>query len=393
MAGRRISLALGLALFVLLTIVGIALAQGGQLGGKLLTGSEVTIPAGETIDHDVYAFAGSVVINGTVNGDVVATGGNIDLNGPVNGDVLAAGGRINVNGAVAGDVRAAGGQISIGGNVTEDVTAAGGQVTVSSSIGQDLIASSGQLTLSGTVAGSAVGTVGAYTKTGSVGGTDSITVTGNQATFTPAPSNPVVDAIRHFVVVLVVAFVALLIAPRLMRNAEAEVRERPLPSAGWGVVAFFGYFVLIIVLAILMVLLAIVFGALGFGELVGVDIFGGLVLILAITFAFIVAVAFLADAIVGLALARLVVARSGRSGSATAFSTGADRWTDLAWLAVGTAIVVVLSSLPVVGGFVKLVVVLLGLGALWLAWRQWRSSGVAIAPSETVPPPAPTPAG
>jgi hypothetical protein len=222
-------------------------------------------------------------------------------------------------------------------------------------------------------------------------------VTGNQAgTVGQLTSNPVLDAIRHFIVVILIAFIALLLAPQAMRAAEAWVRERPLPSAGWGALAFIGYFVLVTVLLIVMVLLAILFGLLGFGTVVAIDVFGGLVLIAGVTLAFIVVVAFLADAIVGLALARLIVGWSGRGRPVGAggpdssttgrpeprFGAGADRWSELGWLAVGVAIVVVLSSLPIIGGIVKLAVVLLALGALWLAWRGWRSPSVAGVASQ-----------
>jgi hypothetical protein len=400
MTRRRLAFALAFAVVLLVSTIGVVLAQGGQLNGKLYAGDDVTIPAGETVDHDVYAFGRSVVVNGTVNGDIVASGGTIDVNGPVTGDVLAAGGRITVNGPVTGDVRAAGGQISVGGNVTEDVMTAGGQVTIGGSVGQDLIASSGQLTVSGAVAGSAVGSVGTYSKTGTIGGTDSIAVTGNQpSTIAREPSNPVIDAIRHFIVVLLVAFVALLLAPRMIRAAEAWVREQPLPSAGWGIVAFCGYFVLVLLVVLVMILAAILFGLLGFGTVVAIDVFGGLVLIAGLTLAFVVVVAFLADAIVGLALARLVVARTGRGGPG-AWATGApgadmssaDRWSELGWLAVGVAVVVVLSSLPIIGGIFKLAVVVLALGALWLAWRRARSVGSAgsVGSVESMPPAEPS---
>jgi hypothetical protein len=44
-------------------------------------------------------------------------------------------------------------------------------------------------------------------------------------------------------------------------------------------------------------------------------------------------------------------------------------------LALGAAIIVVLSSLPVIGWLVKLVVVVLGVGAvLWAVWRRWQSA-------------------
>jgi cytoskeletal protein CcmA (bactofilin family) len=385
---RTAALGFGLAGLLLMLTIGIVLAQGSQLNGKLLTGSDVTIPAGETVDHDIYAFAGTITSNGTINGDIVAAGGNIDLNGPVMGDVLATGGRISINGPVSGDIRAAGGQVTIAGDVAEDVLVTGGQVTIGSRVGQDLIVSGGQLNLTGSVTGSAVGTVGAYTKSGSIAGTDSIAVTGNQSSAFANPSNPVLDAIRQFIVVLLVAVLALWLVPRAFGVAETQVRARPLPSFGWGIGAVIGYVVLIVVICVVAVLLAIVLGLLGFGALVGIDVFGAFVLVSGITLAFIVAAAFLADAIVGLALARAFAARSGRPAVVPggASMPGRDRWSDVGLLAIGVAIVVVLTSLPIIGSWLKVVVVLLGLGAIWLAWRRSRPTTPVGMPPE---PPSP----
>jgi hypothetical protein len=382
---RLFIVAPALAALLMVLSIGVVLAQGGLLGGKVLTGSEVTIPSGETVDHDVYVFGGTLTSNGTINGDIVAAGGNIDINGPVKGDVLAAGGRITISGPVSGDVRAAGGQVTIVGDIAEDLLATGGQVTLNGHVGQDLIISTGQFTLTGSVAGSAIGTAGSISKSGSIGGTDSITVTGDQGqSFARAPSNPVLDAIRQFLAVLLVAALAMWLAPRLFTRAETEVRERPVPSFGWGIVACIGYIVAVVVIAIVMVLLALILGALGFDGLVGIDIFGGLVVIGAITLAFIVAAAFLVDAIIGLALARLIAGRSDRVAAAAQRSSAfvQPRWADFGLLVVGVAVVVVLTSLPIVGGWVKLVVILLGLGALWLARRGTR----VVVTTPPVPP-------
>jgi hypothetical protein len=386
---RLVALALGLAGLLVVLTMGVVLAQGGQLGGKLLTGSDVTIPAGETVDHDIYVFGGTLTSNGTINGDIVAAGGNIDVNGPVTGDVLAAGGRISISGPVSGDVRAAGGQVTIAGDVTEDVLVTGGQVTIFSRVGQDLIVSSGQFTLTGSVTGSAIGSVGSYTKSGSIGGSDSIAVTGNQATAFAPQSNPVLDAIRQFIAVLLVAVLALWLVPRAFGVAEAEVRERPLPSFGWGIGAVIGYVVLVVVICVVVVLLAVVLGLLGFGTLVGIDLFGGFVLVSGVTLAFVIAAAFLADAIVGLALARAFAELAGRPAAAPSVATMVrrDRASDLGLLAAAVAIVVVLTSLPILGSWLKVVVVLLGLGALWLAWRRSRMAAPTEMPREPVPPP------
>jgi hypothetical protein len=386
---RLFVVALGLAVLLALLTMGTVLGQGDLLGGKVLTGSDVTIPAGETVDHDIYVFGGSLTSSGTINGDVIAIGGTIDVNGPVKGDVLAAGGRISINGPISGDVRVAGGQVSVSGDVTEDVLAAGGTVALNGRIGQDLIVSGGQLTLTGSVAGSAIGNAGTYSKTGTIAGTDSITITGNRAaTVTRAPANPVLDAIRQFIVVLLVALLGLYLAPRVFGAAEAQVRRRPLPSCGWGLAAVVAYIVLIVVIFVLMILLAIAFGSLGFDSLVGIDIVGGIVLVLGATLAFLVAAGFVAQAIVGLALARLVAGETSR----TVFPHGTrmlaiDRWPDLGLLAAAVAVVVILTALPVVGGLATFVVALLGLGALWVASGRWRPGTFATPPPQ-LPPPA-----
>jgi hypothetical protein len=384
---------------VLLTplTIGVVLAQGSSLlGGKLLTGSDVTIAAGQTVDHDIYVFSGTLTSNGTIDGDVVAFGGSVFVNGPVKGDILAAGGQVFVGGAVTGDVRAAGGQVTITDDVTEDVLVAGGQVALGGRVGQDLLVSSGRLTLTGSVAGSAIGNVGAYTKSGSVAGTDSITITSNQsAPLGPPRSNPVLDALRHLLTVLVVALLALWLAPQALDAAEAQVRERPVHAFAWGIGVLTGYVVVVIVIAVLVILLAIALGLLGFDALLGIDLFGGFIAISAITLVFVVAAAFVADLIVGLALARAVARQAGRSAGTSSASPSQerDRWSDLGPIAGGVVAVVIVTSLPIIGPLAKFLVVLFGLGALALAWRGSRLISPATPLPASAPPPGPATTG
>jgi peptidoglycan/LPS O-acetylase OafA/YrhL len=65
----------------------------------------------------------------------------------------------------------------------------------------------------------------------------------------------------------------------------------------------------------------------------------------------------------------------------------ASRWRELAVLAVGAAVVVLVSSLPIVGPWVKLVVILLGLGAVLIAGRRPRGTDAVIASGGFVQPP------
>jgi hypothetical protein len=83
-------------------------AQETELGGKLRSGDQVVVPAGETIEGDLYASGGLVRVEGRVEGDLLAAAGQ-QVAGQVTGDVMAAGGSIDVSGRVGGDVRAAGG--------------------------------------------------------------------------------------------------------------------------------------------------------------------------------------------------------------------------------------------------------------------------------------------
>jgi hypothetical protein len=137
-----------------------------------------------------------------------------------------------------------------------------------------------------------------------------------------------------------------------------------------------GYVVAIVAIVVVMVLAAIVLAALGFYALLTLELLAGFVAFAGITLAFFLAAAFLADALVGLALARFVLARTG-SATAAGPTTMRRPWADLGLLAVGAAVVVILTSLPVFGWVVGLVVAALGLGALWLAWRSGRVAAPA----------------
>jgi len=382
--GNRLLKAIVASVVLLAILTGVAVAQGA-LSDKLRTGNTVTVATGETVSNDLYAFAGTVRVDGTVDGDLVASGGLVEVNGSVTGDVLAAGGSVTISGTVGGDARIAGGTLSIGGAVKEDVLATGGQLTVTSSgtIGEDLIAASGQLTIDGAVTGNVLARAGTYTKAGTIGGTEDVTITGRDETVQPGGPGPAptverqaIDAIRHFLVVVLVGALLIWFAPRAYAAMKTALRERPLPSAGWGVVAIIGFIVLLIVVLIAMILLAIVFGLLGFSDLIGIDILAGTVAILGASLAFAVVAGYLADALVGVVLAGLVIR-----------GENASRWRELAVLAGGAAVVVLLSSLPVVGPWVKLVVILLGLGAALTTWMRRRRTDTVAAPGGLVPPP------
>jgi hypothetical protein len=365
--------ALAAAALILVLATSLVLGKGQLLGGKLRTGDNVTVPADESWDGDLYLLGGRVTVAGSVDGDLTVLGGQVDVTGTVTGDVLAAGGNVSIGGVVRGDVRLAGGQINVGGTVAEDVAATGGQVTVPAGgdIGGDLIVAGGEVTMAGSVGGSVEGSAGSYSAGGSVGGTEHVVVAPNQPV-RAAAAEPLLDGLRHFVVVFLFGALLLWLLPRGMAAAGRVLRERPWRALGGGALACVGYIAFLIAAIIAMVLVAILFGLLQVGSLVAIDLIGGLLAIGVVTFLSVLAVAFGADALVGLTVARWAASRTATGMNAE------SRWQELGLLGAGAAGVVIVTSIPIVGGWLKLAVVLFGLGAFAVAWwHGWRSRRAA----------------
>ena len=116
-----------------------------------------------------------------------------------------------------------------------------------------------------------------------------------------------------------------------------------------------------------MLLVGLIFGRLDFAGLVAVDIVGALLAAFSLTFGLVVFSAFIADAIVGLAIGRLIAISDG------------SRWADAIRLAIGSALVVIVTSFPDVGGIVKLLVILIALGAVTnVIWTSRQRPPIAL---------------
>ena len=350
---RRLTVAPVIVGLIVVVGASVALAQEMELGGKLRAGSQVVIPAEETIDSDLYASGGLVRVEGTVDGDLIVTGGQVRLTGEVTGDLIASGGMVDVSGQVEGDVRAAGGQLTVSGTIGEDLFVAGGQVTLSSSgeVGEDLVFAAGQMTLDGSVTGDVMGSTGNYQRGGTVGGEENVTVSEDEE---PTVGDRSLDAVQRFVSILVVAGLALWLAPRLIEAPAQTLRNRPLASLGVGLLGLVGFIVLVVAVILVAVLLAIVFGLLGLDGLVGTVILTLFAVLVVLGLLFFLTVVFGAPAGVGLSLGSLVMGSPAR------------RWLALI---LGVLVVVILTSLPWIGGWLGLVVLVFGLGAIILALR------------------------
>ena len=344
-------------LAVALALSPAAAAQQSELGGKVRSGREVTVPATETVQGDLVASGGTVRIDGRVDGDLVASGGQVIVDGTVTGDVLAAAGTTTISGQVDGDARVASGQARIEGRIGEDLLLGAGQATVASEtqIGGDLIFAAGRMQLDGTVTGNVLGSTGNYSQSGSVGGSERVNIDQPEAEQEPTLADRAVDAVRRYVSILVVGALLLWLLPRLLRGAADGTRGRPLVSFGVGILGFIGTIVALVLVILVTVLVAVVLGLLGLGSLTGLTVFGGLLVTAGVVFLLVLVVAFAAQATVGLALGRLLL-------------PGLDRsfLSRFGALALGVLVVVLVAAIPVVGGVLEALLVLLGLGGLLL---------------------------
>ncbi|HYL41139.1 MAG TPA: hypothetical protein VET90_07515, partial [Candidatus Binatus sp.] len=285
-----------------------------------------------------------------------------------------------------------GGKVTIGGTTAHDVAVGAGTLDVGGGVGGDLLFGAGQTTVTGSITGSIDGSATSYTRTGTLGGTEQVEVRPSSYQG-PVPTitytrDPVLDAIRHFVTVMVFAALALWLVPRGLRATEETVRRRPVIALGGGLLTLALAIVALLVVLIVMGILAVVFAAATLGGLAVLDVALGLLAFFGLLLAVIVAAAWYSVAVVGLGVARAVWPRlmpSGVSavpaaaGTPGPVSTPPSRLEELGLLAVGAAVLVILTSLPVVGPLVEMIVVLLGLGAiglvLWESWQRRRHGG------------------
>ncbi|MBM3136819.1 MAG: polymer-forming cytoskeletal protein [Chloroflexi bacterium] len=150
------------------------------------------IPAGETIDDDVFIGGENVVVDGTVNGMLFAGGTTITINGYVSGDALLMGETILISesAVIDGNLFIMGGDLVVNGTVTGSVFGGAADMNVGptavvgcnlyyggfgvtlskgSSIGKDLYAAGYQAVLSGDISRDLAFTGAAVELDGSVG--------------------------------------------------------------------------------------------------------------------------------------------------------------------------------------------------------------------------------
>lgn len=367
-------------LVLLAALPGLVLADGRA-------GSQLTIT--EPVAEDLYATAGTLVLDTTVAGDAVLAAGTLTLAGDVASDALLAGGTVDIDGVVGDDLRAAGGTVNLRGLVTDQAIVAGGAVTFTadSAVGGRAWIAGNAVDVQGQVAGDLRVTGARVSIAGSIGGNAEVTgsdvriepgafiagdlvirgtaepviaedarILGDVVTVPDGADAAAAEAAPGIAGRLLLALAVFLAAaalwrlfPALVERAGGELRAAPGRTLLGGVLALAGSPVLILVL---------------FGTVVG----WLLALVLVAAFALAVAAAGL------LALAAIAGLVAGRAGAAPGWGR---RLTLLALVSAGA---VLLQAVPGLGGLVTVALWVAGLGMLVRALQGRPAAGLPAAP-------------
>ena len=164
---------------VSVTVLGcIAFAAQTVAAADLRTGTSdqyqngmLIVPPSDQV-RNLYAAAPQVLISASSQKDTSAVGAVVEVDGSTADDLTVAGGTVSVRGNVGGSARIIGGTVTVDGKIVDDLAVAGGNVTVSpsASVGGDLIIAGGTVIVSGPVARNIRVAAGTLILNGTVGG-------------------------------------------------------------------------------------------------------------------------------------------------------------------------------------------------------------------------------
>lgn len=349
----------GVLLVVLLVLGSVPGVAAAQADSVTRTGGTVTVAEGETIEGNLVATGGTVVIDGRVTGDATVTAGTVIVSetGRVEGDLDAMAGSVVVEGNVGGDVSAAAGSLVVreGASVGGNVEAAAGDARVNGRVDGSARLAGETVTLGpAAVVGGDV-EYDAESFTAASGARVSGSVTRNDDLSVGAVGVPWAGEFRTpggfavpagafaawgLVVNLLVGALLVALAPRFAREVTDRGTQAAVKSGGVGLLTFVAVPIALALVAITIVGIPVsVVGAVAYGLVLWLTtIYGALV--------------------VGAWLLSLV----GRESVWWALAVGLSGFT-------------LVGFVPYVGELLQFAVLLVGLGAFVLAVRDRRAGG------------------
>lgn len=375
----------------------------GTIKGDLIAfGSNITIGSDGIIEEDLIAAGQSVVINGKVKDDARIAGAVLTLGdkGKVGDDLVGTGYSLETKPAsqIGGDLLFMGTQALLGGGVQGDVQVNSGGVELNGQIAGDAEIEVG-----------APGDVAPFSPFQFIPNMPAVPVIAGGLTIGPdtviegdmvykSPEKAEVPSwavsgevdfeevekvevdegrepepttgervwkwflgnLRRLISLLIVGLLVVWLLPNFIEQATAQLQAKPWPSLGWGVLVYFGFYFLVMVILILTMILTVLFAVLTLASVAWL-IFGiGIVTIINLILAFVIATAFLTKIIISYLVGRLILERLKPEWGLSIF------WSFI----LGVIIFVILTSVPYVGWIVNLAVIFFGLGALLLLGKD-----------------------
>lgn len=365
----------------------LALLWGASLQAQVY---DETILIRTPVAHDLYTAGRHIEVQADITGDLVAAGQLITVNATVEEDVIAAGESINLRARVLDDVRAAGRQVNISSEIADHIVAAGESVTlesgsrigswawlagetvrVSGQIGSELKAAARRVIISGEVNGN----VELFAEQIDI--LNGARIHGDLIWHSKQPPNieeggiidgqliekpfdfehrkdgkgiPLAGTLFFAISLMATGTVLYLLFPRLTENASSELQQRPWFSLGIGLAVLFA------TPLVILLLFATVIGSL---------------------LAFMLLACYLVMILFGVVIGIFAISEQGlrRYGR---WETAGRRRHLLAFVIVVIALWI-LQLIPIIGGLIKLAIVLFGAGGVSLAIYRAKSVTAAAA--------------
>jgi hypothetical protein len=194
----------------------------------------------------------------------------------------------------------------------------------------------------------------------------------------------IVARVSDLLILLLVGGLALWLRPALIERPAEQLRRKPLPAVGFGLLAAFLAFsaiILAILLAALLLIAGIWLASAGLWALAFVLCgIGFPILILALVL-LVLAVLYGSKVIVADLAGTLILKRLAPRAMEHRILP----------LLLGLVLYVILRSIPIVGWAVDAIVTILGLGAIWIAYRDRRRPEAVGVEEQVQPAPVPEP--
>jgi cytoskeletal protein CcmA (bactofilin family) len=375
-----------------------------------------------TVKGDVFVMGETITINGTVEGDLFAGGQTIVINGTVNGDTRIGGAALQLGetASLGEDLMAGGASLETkdGSTTGGDLLVGSGQTLLAGDVAGDVFAGTGALELRGEFGGDVTVEVGdategqsapsmympnvkislpsvtpgftvskdavikgdlVYTQSSDINIPEDVVagkITRNEPvvdidenTYVPPTTAELVmdwtfDLFRTIATIILLGLLLGWLAPKFVNLLSEKIKDTPIASVGWGVVACAAFFFTLLLILVTMIIGALFFGVLTLGGVSFWVVLVGLLSIFALCVGFGLVIFFLAQIVAAWLGGKMVLQKLNPKLAESKI------WP----LVLGAVLVALLTSVPLIGWVFSILIVFAGLGAFWIWGQEVRQS-------------------